>query len=156
MKRTSLYSQERAFTLIELLTIIAIIGVLAGMAMQSFKQYRARAAYAVAEQTLNDARIALEAALSEADATYAFDLNNVSQSSPGPMADANARTLFPGLNLPKDIKITVNHDQACLSGACLASSISVRHCVGEEYVTWQRYGDGIEIKLDHVLGGGCA
>ena len=148
--------RDSGFTLIELLTVIGIIGVVSGLALQSFKEYRARAAYAVAEQTLNDARIALEAALSEPDAAYAFDLTNLSQNTPGPMSDANARSLFPGLNLPKDIKITVNHDQTCISGACLSKSVAVRHCTGTEYVTWQRYGDGVEIKLDHVAGGGCA
>lgn len=147
--------RDSGFTLVELLTVIAIIGVVAGLGLQSFKEYRAKSAYAVAEQTLGDARVALEAALSEPDAAFPFDLTNLSQSAPGPFADANANSLFPGFRVPKNVKVTVNHDPSCVSGACLSKSVEVRHCTGLDYVTWQRYGDGVEIKLEHISGSGC-
>lgn len=145
----------RGFTLIELMTVVVTIGAVAGMAVASFKEYRAKAAYAVSEQTLNDARIALEAALSEPDATFGFDLNYVSQNSPGAFSSADANSLFPGFRLPKDVKVTVFHDPACLSGACLSKAIEVRHCAGVDYVNWERFGDGVEVKLEHVSGSGC-
>lgn len=147
--------KESGFTLVELLTVIAIIGIVSGMAVQSFKTYKAKSAYAVAEQTLVDARIALEAALSEPDAIFPFDLANYSQSTPGEFANPNASSLFPGFRIPRNATVTVNHDPDCVSGACLSKSVEVRHCGGLEYVSWSRFGDGVEIKLEHIDGAGC-
>jgi prepilin-type N-terminal cleavage/methylation domain-containing protein len=147
--------KEAGFTLIELMTVVVTIGALAGMAVMSFKDYRAKAAYGVAEQTLNDARTALEAALSEPDAVFAFTLANVAQSTPGAFTDPNANDLFPGFRLPKDVKVTVYHDPTCLDSTCLSKAVEVRHCTGIDYVDWQRFGDGVEIKLEHIAGSGC-
>lgn len=146
---------ERGFTLIELLTVIAIIGVLASLSMSGFSLYKASAAYAVASQTLHGARNALEAALSDPDnPPAAVELD--SQEAPGPIADPVARRLLLGMQLPRNVKLSYGYDPTCLDSACAYESyLQANHCSGKEFVRWIRFGDGVEIMLDHVRGDGC-
>ncbi|MFW6114824.1 MAG: prepilin-type N-terminal cleavage/methylation domain-containing protein [Thermodesulfobacteriota bacterium] len=61
-----LYGKDKGFTLIELMIIIAIIGILAGIAIPTFKSYRNRSFTAV---TVSDGK-------SAHTATVAYFLDN--------------------------------------------------------------------------------
>jgi prepilin-type N-terminal cleavage/methylation domain-containing protein len=145
---------DSGFTLIELLTIIAIIGILSSLALTSFKVYRADAAYTVAESTLRNARSAVEASLNNIDnPPPAVALT--SQSAPGPLSDASARAFLPALQLPKNVKLDVFYDPTCVTGACQSEILQVSHCFADEYTRWVRFGDGVDMLLENVAGGGC-
>ena len=64
---------EKGFTLIELLIVIAIIGVLAGLAVAQFVSYRTRAYNTMAESDLRNAATAQEGYY----ATYEAYSNNI-------------------------------------------------------------------------------
>lgn len=146
--------QESGFTLIELLTIIGIIGILSLLGVTSFKVYRADAAYSVSETTLRNARSAVEAAINNIDNPPGA-VALVSQNSPGPISDANAKAFLPAFQLPKNVKFEVSYDPTCVSGACQSEFLEVSHCFAQEYTRWVRFGDGVDLILEHVSGGGC-
>ena len=138
--------------MIELLTVIAIIGVLSSLALSSFSLYRASAAYAVANQTLHDARNALEASLVDPDNLPASGAGT--QNFPGEMTGPGKELLI-GLKLPKDMSIDYLYSQECLDSSCEEAVLETRHCKGREFSRWTRFGDGIEVLLEHVAGAGC-
>lgn len=146
--------QESGFTLVELLTAIVIIGVLSGISIRSFSEYRAKATYQVAVSTLSDGRKALEAALIEPDTSYS-SVALLSQTSPGPMTNPAAAALLPGLNLPKNLKVRFSYDTTCTSAACGQAFLQANHCAGTEFIRWQRFGDGTEFLTENLAGSGC-
>lgn len=146
---------EAGFTLIELLTIIGIISVLSLLGLSSFKVYRADAAYSVAESTLRNARSAVEASVNNVDSPPGAVALTV-QRAAGPINDASARAFLPAMQLPKNIKFQVSYDPTCVSGACQSELIEVSHCFAQEYTRWIRFGDGVDLMLEHVDGGGCS
>lgn len=147
-------NSQRGFTLIELLVVVATLMVLTGVSMQTFKEYKARAAYAVATRTHRDARSSFEASFTSPDAVYA-DVTTT-QYDPGPLADPSARALLSAFRVPKNVKVTVEFSQACIDASCVQTFIQVNHCLGNEYVAWTRFGDGLELSQEHVAGSGCA
>ncbi len=144
---------ERGFTLIELLTIIGIIGVLAMLSMSSFRVYRASAAYAAVQTSLNQARVAMEASLTEPDVTYA-DVSLYEQTAQGRLLDDHAAALLPQFQVSRNTKFTIVHDSACLDASCVADQISIRHKSGTKYAYWMRFGDGLDILVENAPGAG--
>lgn len=147
--------RESGFTLIELLTIIAIIGILGSLALTSFQVYRSDAAYSVAESTLRNARSALEASINNIDSPPG-PVALVSQNTPGVMSDPSARAFLPAFQVPKNVKVEVSYDPTCVIGACQSEFVQIGHCFADEYTRWVRFGDGVDMLLEHVAGGGCS
>jgi len=147
------HTKDSGFTLIELLTVIATIGVLSAVMISGFSVYKASAAYAVATSSFHNARNSLEVALSQPDSLPAA-VSLTSQAGPGGMS-GSLRNILPGMQLPKQTKISMAYDPTCLDDTCTESLITVKHCQGKEYVTWTRAGDGLEVMLQHVSGAGC-
>lgn len=152
--RNSRQQSQRGFTLIELLVVVTTLMVLTGISMQTFKEYKARAAYSVATRTHRDARSSFEASFTAPDAIY----NDVStsQTSVGPLADPDARALLTAFRVPKNVKVTLEYSQACLDPSCIQTFIQVNHCQANEYVAWTRFGDGLELMQEHIAGSGCS
>jgi len=145
---------DRGFTLIELLTIIAIIGVLAAISLSGFSIYRASAAYAVASASMHDARNALEAALADQNSLPpAVPLTE--QSVAGPISDPQGRMVLPGMQVPKNLMFRYSYDPSCVDPGCVEAFFQTNHCYGVEYPRFVRFGDGLEILLEHVSGAGC-
>ncbi len=142
---------EKGFTLIELLVVIALIGILASLSIEGFTLYRANAAYASVESSLQNARIAAEAGQT--------DVNNLPppvpwffQNVPGPVNDASAARYLPGFKLSPDTMFWAFYNPDCMDGACQSDFIEVRHCKANEFALWTRWGDGFEMTLHHLPG----
>lgn len=146
-------NSQKGFTLIELLTVVSTLMVLASVSIQTFREYKAKAAYTVALRSHHDARGALEASFAQPDAVFA-DVSST-QRAPGPLSDANARALLSALRIPKNLRFSVEHTQTCIDSSCIQTYIEAKHCNGLEYVAWTRFGDGLEILQERVAGGGC-
>lgn len=144
---------EHGFTLIELLTTIMTMGALAGIVVQSYRDYTAKAAYGVAADSVRNARTSYEASQQDPDSTYPSIAMN--QNSAGPISDPAARELLAGFVVSDKTAFQVTHEPGCIAGGCIASFIQVNHCRGKEYVSWTRFGDGSEVLLEHVAGEGC-
>ena len=145
---------ERGFTLIELLTVIAIIGILASLMLSGFSVYRASAAYAVATDTLRSARNAVEAALTDQNHLPPA-VGLTSQTTQGPIADPVGRQVLVGMQVPRNMGLYYSYDPSCVDPACVETSLEARHCLGKEFTRMVRFGDGIEVLLEHVSGLGC-
>lgn len=146
---------QNGFTLIELLVIISIIGILGSLGLSSFSVYRASAAYSVAETTVQSARTSLEASLNDIDnPPSAVPLTT--QTQQGNIQGAEAAAFLEGLKLPKNTKFSVSYDPTCTNAACQSESLEASHCFSEEHIRWVRFGDGVDVLLEHVAGGGCS
>lgn len=146
--------REAGFTLIELLVVFIVIGVLAATSIASFGVYRAKAAYASAEETMSFARRTVEASLTRDVQPAAVAL--YAQTSPGPVADPTAADYLLGMQLGPELKLRVSYDPSCGNGSCQSDFLQVNHCKGEEFIRWIRFGDGVETLLENVSGAGCA
>mgnify|MGYP002382002910 CR=1 FL=1 len=148
----SLMKAQKGFTLVELMTVIVTVGVLAAISMQTFREYRAKAAYGVAIAALRDARTGAEAGLVP-DGT----LNSVSwtQTTAGAISNADAKQLLTGFQMPRNAKLDVEYNPGCFDASCEILFLQTRHCAANEYANYTRYGDGVELFLDHIAGVGC-
>jgi prepilin-type N-terminal cleavage/methylation domain-containing protein len=147
-------NKQSGFTLIELLTVVSTLLVLAALSLQTFGEYKAKAGYSVALRTFRDARGALEAAFTQPDAI--FNDVSVSQRAPGPLTDGDARQLLSAFRLPSNVRFSVDYTQSCIDSSCVQAHFETKHCLGKEYVSWTRFGDGLELTQDRVAGAGCA
>ena len=147
-------NREGGYTLIELLTTVSIIGVLASLAITSLALYRTKAAYAGATVVLHDAHTAVEAALSQQD-NLPGAVPMSSTMGPGRISDPAGSRLLPGMQLGNDVKLRYAYDPACTNAGCMESYLQANHCKGQEYTRWIRFGDGLEVTLEHVAGAGC-
>ncbi len=145
--------RDSGFTLLELLVVMTMIGILSYLGLTSFYVYKSDAAYSVAESVLRNARVAVEASLNDIDnPPAAVDLV---QTASGKITNQSASQYLPGMQLPKNIKITVVYDPSCAEAGCQSDFLEVRHCLGKEYLQWVRFGDGTEAQLNHLAGVGC-
>ena len=73
--------REKGFTLIELMIVVAIIGILASIAIPQFSAYRAKAFNAAANSDLRNAMTAEEAYYSEAQEYFGITMNGGANGS---------------------------------------------------------------------------
>ena len=146
---------QKGFTLIELLTVIGIIGILAGLGIASFAVYKSSAAYGVASATLRDGRTFMEAGLNNYDDPPA-SVALYTQSSQGPLNDAAAAALMPGMMVPRNVKFQISYDADCASDSCMTALIQANHCQGEQFVRYVKFGDGSETLMENQAGSGCS
>jgi type IV pilus assembly protein PilA len=73
---------EKGFTLIELMIVVAIIGILAAIAIPNFMSYQCKAKQSEAKSALGQIRVMQEAYRAEHD-TYGSNLTSIGFSMPG-------------------------------------------------------------------------
>jgi type IV pilus assembly protein PilA len=92
---TRLMKKDEGFTLIELMIVIAIIGILAAIAIPQFSAYRKRSYNAAAEADLRNAATAQEAYFTDFD-KYSSDVNALMGTSYGFYTSNNVTTWTAG------------------------------------------------------------
>jgi len=108
--------KEKGFTLIELMIVVAIIGILAAIAIPQFSSYRLKAFNAAAQADLRNVMTAEEASYAEAQeyyvvntaigATTATTATAVTNSIAATNAAGNAVSL-PGAKLSKGVSLII-------------------------------------------------
>jgi prepilin-type N-terminal cleavage/methylation domain-containing protein len=73
---------KKGFTLIELMIVVAIIGILAAIAIPNFMNYQCKAKQSEAKSSLGSIRVAQEAYFAEHD-TYSTDKNAIGFATKG-------------------------------------------------------------------------
>jgi prepilin-type N-terminal cleavage/methylation domain-containing protein len=155
---------ESGFSLIELLTVMATIGVLAGISMQTYNTYRVSAFDTHATELIIQAVNALEAGKVEAseytDGGYWVSSQVDGSFSgwfwhPDGGAALDGSTIIPGLKATPETRVSVTHDPWCNSGnivswggdpndiICVTDWISAYHCKGSTQKSWQRWNNGL-------------
>jgi len=88
---------EKGFTLIELMIVIAIIGILAAIAIPQFSSYRTKAYNAAAESDIRNAALAEESYYTEYQ-NYADTLDLLKSGNSGFTNSANVTIGFSNVN----------------------------------------------------------
>lgn len=146
--------KEKGFTLIELLVVVATISILAGLGIPTLWSLKSNAAYAVAEDTLRGCRNSGEAGLATAGGIGGLG-RTLLQTQADLMGNANAKAYLAGMVVPTNVSIEVEYDPTCLDGGCTTEYVQVKHCNGQQYLNWTRFGDGSEIYVRNIAGDGC-
>lgn len=147
-----LENNESGFSLLELLSIVCIIWVLSGLAMQSYKLYQKRAYDSAADQMLNTIKVALESGRIEDSLTDPPEWRFVTINQPEQVNDPNVTEFLPGLVYQAHVELSVERNGECEMGQmgnhCITEWIEVRHCKGETVKAWWRFRDGTENRAE--------
>jgi len=97
---------ERGFTLVELLIVIAIIAILAAIAIPQFAAYRARAVVASMVSDARNAATALEAVFGDCQ-NYGTLAATTGPANPAIAAPANCNAAMPNINISRQNQLTI-------------------------------------------------
>ena len=87
------FKNEQGFTLVELMVVVAIIGVLSAVAIPKFRNYQTKAKQSEAKVQLAAIHMALEVVRSESDG-YTFQVNNAAATMYNIGFDAPSEGIF--------------------------------------------------------------
>jgi len=132
---TNISNKEKGFTLIELMIVVAIIGILAAIAIPQFSNYRTKAFNAAAVSDLHTARLAEEAVFADYQAygSTVTKTNTAGKAGAGKTLTANGfiATKTKGQEAP--VSISNNVSLAADTDATQAyATITAQHASGDK------------------------
>ncbi len=140
--------------MIELLTVIVIIGILAQLALTGFMVYRGKAEFAKAESLYRNARTAATAGEEDAGTGFTMAYTETTDTG-GPLAGALAQ-FYPTLNAPKDVILGSSVTPCAGSTFDPNVVLVVKPCRGDgKHIEYTRFCNGIETVDNRVAGNGC-
>lgn len=128
----SVQKAEAGFTLIELMIVVAIIGVLASVAMPMYQDYMARAKFGAALAEVSAGKVGINTRLSDgidvkAPEEVGLSKNGSAHCTFGATADVNAASLtckiVAGPASVRDQTITLTRDPATGAWSCKAETV---------------------------------
>jgi prepilin-type N-terminal cleavage/methylation domain-containing protein len=133
MRKAPYHVTNAGFTLVELLIVVVIIGILAGIAIPQFAAYRMKAYCAVAKSDLGNYAVSEEA--------YFTEYNSYTTAISG--------AGIPGFVLSP--KVTLTHDAAKSSPSLAGFTVSASHTQCDEnnngapdFFTWDSTNGGMQ------------
>lgn len=135
---------EKGFSLIELLTVVALMGVLSAMVAQSYGIYKDRAEHGSAIALFNQSRTALEGGKINSD-NFPDEVMEVDEIGPTKPGGEWGQTLLNGLVIPEYHQVYVRHVPNCTDELCVEDVISVRHCQTDKIVNYTSFHSGLMV-----------
>jgi type IV pilus assembly protein PilA len=117
-----MFKNNKGFTLIELMIVVAIIGVLAAIAIPNFLNYQCKAKQSEAKSGLGTIRTAQEAYFAEHD-TYSYEAGDIGFATKGKarytftVGVNDATALLTGFTATATAKVTGQTDQGLKTAA---------------------------------------
>ena len=132
---------DRGFSLIELLTVTALMGILSVMVTQSYSIYKDKAEHGSAIALFNQSRTALEGGKINSD-NFPDEVMEVEESGPATPGGEWGQVLLKGLVIPDHHQVYVRHVPNCEDDLCVEDIISVRHCQTSKGVNYSSFHSG--------------
>jgi prepilin-type N-terminal cleavage/methylation domain-containing protein len=145
---------EKGFTMVELLTVVAIIGIVAKLSLTSFTIYKGKAEFSKAASLYTNARTAATAG--EEDLGSAFSMSFTESTSTGAPLAGTLATFFPNMTMAKDVILGASVSPCAGAGMDPNLVISVKPCRGDgKHIEYIRFCNGLD-SLDFTsAGNGC-